>query len=264
MRQKLLMVCLAWGIATAQGPGGAPAGGGNGPGGVPVMVLPPSGKPLPKMSNGKPDLSGMWMGGIGVLPRGPRTPGGGSSQMVEPPPYKPEFLPKVLELAKNNAADPGVNCFLLGTPRVTAWPFPFKIVQSPKEVIILYEAMRTFRQIPTDGRGHSSDPENTFMGESIGHWDGDTLVVDTIGFNEKTWIVSAGSIHSQDLHVVERYSPTEDGRISYEAVAEDPKMLTRPWKVLNGFLGTAVGPDTISEYECIEGNRDVEHLFKRN
>ena len=246
----------------AQGPGRGPGPGNGGPGDIPAMVLPASGKPLPKMSNGKPDLSGMWMGGLGVLigGRGARGPG----QAPEIPPYKPEFLPKVQELAKNNAADPGVNCFLLGTPRVTAWPFPFKIVQSPKQVVILYEAMRTFRDIPTDGRSHTSDPENTFMGESIGRWEGDTLVVDTIGFNDKTWIVGAGTIHSQDLHVVERYSPTADGRIAYEAVAEDPQMLTRPWKVLDGFLGTAVGPDTISEYECIEGNRDVEHLFKRN
>ena len=223
------------------------------------MFLPPSGKPLPKMSNGKPDLSGMWMGGLGLITgRAPR----GSGQANETPPYKPEFLPKVLALAKDNAADPGVNCFLLGTPRVSAWPFPFKIVESPKEIVILYEAMRTFRDIPTDGRGHSPDPENTFMGESIGHWEGDTLVVDTLGFNAKTWIVGGGTIHSEELHVTERYSPTPDGRIRYEAVAEDPKMLTRPWKVLDGLLNPAVGPDMISEYECIEGNRDVEHLFK--
>ena len=100
------------------------------------------------------------------------------------------------------------------------------------------------------------------MGESIGRWEDNTLVVDTIGFNDKTYLVSGSSIHSQDLHVVERYSATADGRIRYEAVAEDPKMLTRPWKVLDGLLNPAVGPDTISEYECIEGNRDVEHLQK--
>ena len=228
----------------AQAPGGDPAGSGNG---IPRVILPPSGKPLPKMSNGKPDLSGMWM-----FQRGRGAEG----------PYKAEILPKVRALAKDNSADPGVNCFLLGTPRVTSYPFPFKIVQSPKEVIILYEAMRTFRDIPTDGRGHSRLPENTFMGESIGHWEGDTLVVDTVGFNDKTWLAGAGSIHSEDLHVVERYSPTADGRIHYEAVAEDPKMLTQPWKVFDGLFNAAVGGDMISEYECIEGNRDVEHLYK--
>ena len=263
MRQKLLMVCLVCGTAIAQGPGKEADPSGLGPGEVPRMSLPPSGKPLPKMSNGKPDLSGMWVGGLGLITgRLARGAGGGSGQPPEAPPYKLEFLPRVSELGKNNAADPGVNCFLLGTPRVTAWPFPFKIVQSPKEVIILYEAMRTFRDIPTDGRGHTPDPENTFMGESIGRWEGDTLVVDTVGFNDKTYLVGGGTIHSQDLHVVERYSPTADGRIRYEAIAEDPKMLTRPWKVLDGLLNPATGPDVISEYECIEGNRDVEHLLK--
>ena len=247
MTRRLLIACAACGIAMAQAPGGTPAGNGRGSGGIPRTTLPPSGKPLPKMSNGKPDLSGMW-----AYQRGRAVEG----------PYKAEVLPKVRELAKDNSADPGVNCFLLGTPRVTGYPFPFKIVQSPKETIILYEAMRTFRDIPTDGRSHSRLPENTFMGESIGHWEDDTLVVDTIGFNDKTWLAGGGSIHSEDLHVVERYSPTADGRIHYEAVAEDPKMLTQPWKVMDGVFSASIGGDMISEYECIEGNRDVEHLYK--
>ena len=250
MMQRLLIACAACAIAMAQVPGGAAAGDDN-IGGAPRTVLPtqlPSGKPLPKMSNGKPDLSGMWMFQLG--------------KNVNSGPYKSEVLPKVQALAKDNSADPGVNCFLLGTPRVTTFPFPFKIIQSPKEIIILYEAMRTFRDIPTDGRGHSRVPENTFMGESIGHWEEDTLVVDTIGFNDKTWLAGNGAIHSEDLHVVERYSPTADGRIHYEAVAEDPKMLTKPWKVVDGLLNVPVGGDLISEYECIEGNRDVEHLTK--
>lgn len=247
MTQRLLIACAACGIAMAQAPGGTPAGDGRGPGGIPRTTLPPSGKPLPKMSNGKPDLSGMW-----AFQRGRAVAG----------PYKAEVLPKVQALAKDNSADPGVNCFLLGTPRVTTYPFPFKIIQSPKETIILYEAMRTFRDIPTDGRGHSRLPENTFMGESIGHWEDDTLVVDTIGFNDKTWLAGGGSIHSEDLHVVERYTPTADGRIHYEAVAEDPKVLTQPWKVYDGLFNASIGGDMISEYECIEGNRDIEHLYK--
>jgi len=245
MTQKLWMACAVCGIAMAQAPGGGFPEDGS-PGGIPRTTLPPSGKPLPKMSNGRPDLSGMW-----AFQRGRAVEG----------PYKTEVLPKVKALAKDNSADPGVNCFLLGTPRVTTYPFPFKIIQSPKETIILYEAMRTFRDIPTDGRSHSRVPENTFMGESIGHWEDDTLVVDTIGFNDKTWL-AGGSIHSEDLHVVERYTPTADGRIHYEAVAEDPKMLTQPWKVYDGLFNASIGGDMISEYECIEGNRDVEHLYK--
>jgi hypothetical protein len=249
MTQRLLIVCAACGIAMAQAPGGAPSRNDSVIGAAPGTTLPPSNKPLPKMSNGKPNLSGMWM----FQP----------ARNVASWPYKAEILPKVRELAKDSTADPAVSCFLLGTPRVTAFGlFPFKIVQSPTETIILYEAMRTFRDIPTDGRGHSRLPDNTFMGESIGHWEGDTLVVDTIGFNDKTWLAVGGAIHSEDLHVVERYSPTADGRILYEAVAEDPKMLTQPWKVLDGSLGASPGGDLISEYECIEGNRDLEHLNK--
>jgi hypothetical protein len=249
MMQRLLIACAACGIAMAQTPGGVPSGTGSVLGAPPGTALPPSGKPLPKMSNGKPDMSGMWIFQ--------------ASGNEDSWPYKAEVLPKVRALAKDNAADPAVSCFLLGTPRVTAFGlFPFKIIQSPKETVILYEAMRTFRDIPTDGRGHSRLPDNTFMGESIGHWEQDTLVVDTIGFNDKTWLAVGGAIHSEDLHVVERYSPTRDGRIHYEAVAEDPKMLTKPWKVLDGSISASPGGDLISEYECIEGNRDIEHLTK--
>jgi hypothetical protein len=250
MTQRLLIACAACGIALAQAPGGAPQGNDIAYGAPPGTGLPPSGKPLPKMSNGKPDLSGMWI----------FQPAKNGDNIG---PYKAEILPKVRALAKDNSADPGVSCFLLGTPRVTTFgQFPFKIIQSPKETIILYEAMRTFRDIPTDGRGHSRHPDNTFMGESIGHWEENTLVVDTIGFNDKTWLAGGGSIHSEDLHVVERYSPTADGRIHYEAVAEDPKMLTQPWKVVDGLFSASPGGDMISEYECIEGNRDIEHLYK--
>jgi hypothetical protein len=254
MTQKLLMAWLLGGMAMGQAPASKdPVVKDNGPGPLPSFFVAPSGKPLPKLPNGKPDLSGMWSGASLNANRA----------KLEAPPYKPEFIAKVRELAKDNSADPGVNCFLLGTPRVTSYPFPFKIVQSPKETIILYEAMRTFRDIPTDGRNHSLDPDNTFMGESIGHWEGDTLVVDTVGFNDKTWLIGRGTFHSEDLHVVERYSATADGRIRYEAVAEDPKVFTRPWKAFDGMLNVAAGPDTISEYECIEGNRDREHLIKQ-
>jgi hypothetical protein len=154
MTHTLLVACAACGIAMAQVPGGASARNGIGSDAIPEVVLPPSGKPLPKMSNGKPDLSGMWIFRRNGGPASPR----------EKPPYKAEFLAKIQQLAKDDTADPGVNCFMLGTPRSIAYPFPLKIVQSRKETIILYEAMRTFRDIPTDGRSHSRNPENTFMG----------------------------------------------------------------------------------------------------
>ena len=120
MTQRLLIACAACGIALAQAPGGAPQGNDIAYGAPPGTGLPPSGKPLPKMSNGKPDLSGMWI----------FQPAKNGDNIG---PYKAEILPKVRALAKDNSADPGVSCFLLGTPRVTTFgQFPFKIIQSPK------------------------------------------------------------------------------------------------------------------------------------
>lgn len=229
---------------------------------VPAMKVDPNAKPLPRMSNGKPDLSGIWLGGAGLVTgRGGRGPG--AAPAVQPP-YLDSVLPKVQALAKDNEADPEVHCFMLGTPRVTTWPFPFKIIQSPKETVILYEAMRTFRDIPTDGRGHRPELDETYMGDSVGHWEGDTLVVDVTSFNDKTYIVGGGTIHSNQMHVVERYTPTTDGRIHYEAVVDDPKVLKGPWKVMDGTFNHPVGDDMISEYECLEGySRDLGRLFSK-
>ena len=155
---------------------------------------------------------------------------------LEPAPYKPEFVAKVRELANNNAADPGVNCFLLGTPR--SYPFPFKIVQSPKETIILCEAMRTFRDIPTDGRSHTPDPDNTFMGESIGRWEGDTLVVDTVGFNNKTWLVGRGTFHTEALYG----GGGDKGRRSIRAGTNQAGLMARKKNNLSFFTGPPTVP----------------------
>jgi hypothetical protein len=224
---------------------------------VPVKKVEANAKPLPLMSNGKPDLSGIWLGGVGLI-KGRGWNGDGPG---EPPPYLASVLPKVQAMANDNNADPEVHCFMLGTPRVTAWPFPFKIIQSPKEVVILYESMRIFRDIPTDGRGHRAELDETYMGDSVGHWEGKTLVVDVIGFNDKTYIAGVGTIHSNQMHVVERYTPTADGRIQYEALVEDPKVFKEPWKVLDGIFDHPVGDDMIAEYECLDGySRDLGRL----
>jgi hypothetical protein len=224
---------------------------------VPEKKVEANAKPLPLMSNGKPDLSGMWIGGGGLLTgRGWSASGPGQA-----PPYLPSLLPKLQALAKDNGSDPEVHCFMLGTPRVTGWPFPFKIIQSPKEVVILYESMRIFRDIPTDGRGHRAELDETYMGDSVGHWEGNTLVVDVTSFNDKTYIAGPGTFHSNQMHVVERYTPTADGRIHYEAVVEDPEVLTGPWKVMDGNFNHPVGDDMIAEYECLEGySRDLGRL----
>jgi len=216
------------------------------------------------MPNGKPDLSGIWFGGGGLV-TGRRGRGPGAAPPT-PPPYLDSLLPKLHALANDNEADPDVHCLMPGTPRITTWPFPFKIIQSPKEMVILYEAMRVFREIPTDGRDHPAELDETYMGNSVGHWDGDTLVVDVTGFNDKTFIIGGetGTFHSNQMHVVERYTPTTDGRIHYEATVEDPKVLKGPWKVMDGTLNHPAGDDMLSEYECLDGyNRDLGRLSSK-
>jgi hypothetical protein len=138
---------------------------------------------------------------------------------------------------------------------------PLEIVQTQKEVVILYEAFRAFRRIPlNDKLQHPDDLTPTWMGDSVGRWDGDTLVVDVTGFNDKTWLSGLGSIHTDKLHVVEKYRRNEDDTISYEATVEDPGALTKPW-VTGSVLRKPVDV-RVEEYECIENNPDNEHIQK--
>ena len=150
-----------------------------------------------------------------------------------------------------------------GVPRVTSVGlFPMQIVQTPKTIVMMYEYLNTFRIIPI-GAKHPDDLEPSFMGDSAGHWDGDTLVVDVIGFNDRTWLIGAGAFHSEALHVVERYRRTDKDTIQYEATMEDPKVLTKPWVYRTTIMlreGTR-----LREYICEENNLDrgrYEELLK--
>ena len=120
-------------------------------------------------------------------------------------------------------------CLPPGTPRIYLQPFPLQVVQTPKEIIILYEYDHTVRHIFMDGRQHPADITPTYMGHSIGKWDGDTLVVDTTGFNEKTWLDRDGHHHSDELHVVERFHRVDRDNVQIDITMEDPKALTKPW-----------------------------------
>ncbi len=142
--------------------------------------------------NSKPDLSGVW-------------------------------LPEARAGASQAANDPDANCTLSGVPRIDFGPKPFKILQSPDDVVILYEAYTTFRQIFTDGRPLPDDPQPSWMGYSVGKWEGDTLVVESVGFNDKTWLDSAGTRHSESLHVTERFRRAGRDRLEITITAEDPK-----------------------------------------
>jgi hypothetical protein len=238
---------------------------------------------IPRAADGKPDLTGVWQGGttrrgnweeansglgVGGTGRDPSAPANISPTAAqpdrEPAPYQPWAAKKVLEsFNKRGIDDPAAYCLPPGLPRMAILGlFPVQIVQTPKQIVILYEYMNAFRVIPI-GTKHSDDMIPTYLGDSVAHWEGATLVVDMIGFNDKTWLTSTGTFHSDQLHMIERYTRVSKDRINYEATMEDPKVLTKPWIVHSTMMlreGTRV-----QEYICAENNLDpgrYENLLK--
>lgn len=127
--------------------------------------------------------------------------------------------------------DPEVKCYLPGIPRATYMPYAFQILQShDSDVLMAYEYASASRVIKMGAT--EPPPVDTWMGQSTGAWDGDTLVVDTIGFNDRTWFDRAGNFHSEALHVIERFTPKTPDLLDYDAIIEDPRVFTRPWKIL--------------------------------
>jgi hypothetical protein len=210
----------------------------------------------PRNAVNQPDLQGSWQaqttasydlqdhtGSLGI------PPGMGVVQGGEIP-YKPEALAKRQENFKNRASgDPVSKCFLPGVPRANAMPFPLQIFQTGKDVAILYEFVHAYRLIPMDGSKHPDDID-FWMGDSRGHWDGDTLVVDVTNNNDQTWLDAAGDYHSDALHVVERYTRTGPDTIGYEATLEDPKVFTRPWKIAFTLYRRPEKNFQLMEYDC--------------
>jgi len=138
-------------------------------------------------------------------------------------------------------------------------PFGFQILQPPGNVVLLYEAFHSYRIIPLTSQPHASDAIRMFEGDSRGHWEGDTLVVDVTNQNEKTWFDMAGNFHSDALHVTERYGMVDFNTIKYEATLEDPKVFTQPWKIAFE-LGRNAEPNYEQmEYACVEGEKDLQH-----
>ena len=235
--------------------------------------------PVARAADGKPDLTGVWqpgstirgsweeanagngLGGTGKNPDAPVALSSTDRPAGEAAPYQPWAAKKVLESFNNrDIDDPTARCLPAGIPRLHSFGlFPLQIVQTPQQVIILYEYMNVFRVIPLNAR-HPDDAEPTYLGNSVGHWEGDTLVVDVTNFNDKTWLVGAGTFHSDQLHITERYTRVDKDQINYEAVMEDPKVLTKPWVYRSTMMlreGTRV-----TEYVCAENNLDVERYEK--
>jgi hypothetical protein len=238
---------------------------------------------VPRATDGKPDLTGVWQGGstqrgnweeanggtgVGGTGRNPNAPVILSSNDRpagrEGAPYQDWAAKKVLEAYNRRGIDdPTAQCLPGGVPRsVMLGLFPQQFVQTPKQIVILYEYMHTFRVVPIDAK-HPDDIVPSYMGNSVAHWDGDTLVVDAIGFNDKTWLSGTGTFHSDALHITERYTRVDKDRIDYEVTMEDPKVLTKPWKLTSSLMlreGTR-----LEEYICAENNLDparYEQLLK--
>ncbi|MBV9506879.1 MAG: hypothetical protein JO323_17950 [Acidobacteriia bacterium] len=226
----------------------------------------PNPKPMPRTANGKPDLSGTWQAG-GVSING--EPGAPPLHPLPPSPVRPPARQQIpyqewAEAKRKTFTvldDPTSKCLLPGVPRIVGMPMPMEIVQTPNEVVILYESFRAWRRIPlNDKLQHPDDLTPTWMGDSVGHWDGDTLVVDVTGFNDKTWLGGLGTIHTEKLHVVERYKPINYDTLLYEATVEDPGALTKPWTT--GSVLRRPIDVRVEEYECIENNPDNDHIRK--
>jgi hypothetical protein len=241
---------------------------------------------FPRTADGKPDLSGVWQAG-GISLQGPEAnivqpqtalqpaagargggargaaPGGrgGGARGGTPAPGALSMQPWAAEKSASmkNIDDPTVHCFMPGVPRIVGMPMPFEIVQTPQKVVILYEAFRAFRIIPTDGSPLVGESLPSYMGDSAGRWEGDTLVVDVKNFNGKIWGPGAMRVTSDALHVVERYTLSGD-TIAYEATIEDPKVLTQPY-IYRVTLRRP--PETrVMEYECLENNINLEHIVQ--
>jgi hypothetical protein len=244
-----LIAAICSGPLLAQEAPAAAGRGGRGPGrgdGAPTG-------PAPKNAEGKPDISGAW------APNAIRQNVDLVATGVTPP-FQP-WAEKVYTEHKTNISkeDPEARCLPPGVPRMSTTPYPFRIMQTPGLTLIVYEGgAHIWRQIFTDGRPHDKDPNPSWLGDSIGKWDGDTLVVDTIGFNGKTWLDLAGHPTSDQLHIVERYSRPIYGQLKLDITIEDPPMYTKPWNVTE--LMPLMPGDNLLEYVCAENERDVPHL----
>jgi len=248
---------------------------------TPLAGQTPAAYRAPRTADGKPDLNGIWqslsganydieahmarpamalrpgpygpvpaapvlaLGAVGAVPPGMGIVEGG------PIPYKPEALAKRKEnQEKWLERDPEVKCYLPGVPRANYMPYPFQILQSQSAIFFAYEYAGAVRNIYLKDPGPA--PVDSWMGQSVGRWEGDTLVIEASGFNDSTWFDRAGNFHSEALKVVERYTRTGPDVISYEATMEDPNTFTRPWKVSFPLYRRLEKNVQIMDFKCVE------------
>lgn len=210
---------------------------------------------VPRTADGKPDFSGVWQ----VLAaaswniedhHAEKGVPGGQGVVEGEIPYLPAALAKRNENYRTRAtADPAAKCYLPGVPRIMYMPFPFHIFQTPNHIAMTFEYVHTVRNLYIDSP-HLEGPLEFWMGDSRAKWDGDTLVVDVVHFNADTWFDAAGNHHSEELHLVERYSFIDRDHINYEVTVEDPKVFSRPWKMRLPLYRRIEPNVQILDYEC--------------
>ena len=240
-----------------------------------LLAAPVNGQPasrVTRLPDGKPNLSGIWqamntanwdledhasrpglvvaLGAVGAEPGGPGVVEGGAIP----------YLPEAKEKRKTNfeqrlTADPEIKCYLPGVPRANYMPYPFEILHSAKAIFFAYQYDGAVRNIFLKDPGPA--PADSWMGQSVGHWDGDTLVIDVTGLDERTWFDRAGNYHSDALHVVERYTPMGPDILSYEATIEDPKVFSRPWKIRMPLYRHVEKNARLMEFKCVEFVEDL-------
>ena len=227
---------------------------------------------ISRTTNGTPDLTGVWqalntanwdlqahaaergpdpgIGAVGAVAPGPGVVEGGEI------PYLPAAAAQRTQNYKDRwIADPEIKCYMPGVPRATYMPYPFQIIQGSDTIMISYEFADAVRMVYMKNPGPA--PADSWMGWSIGHWEGDTLVVDVTSQNDQTWFDRAGDFHSDALHVVERYTPLDANILMYEATLEDPKVFSRPWKISMPLYRHIEKNAQLMEFKCIPFSEDV-------
>jgi len=267
----MLLPLLAFPLSAQDGRGqggrGGQGGGRGGRGGQRGADAPKAG-PIRRLPDGTPDLTGYYSANSGGANYGLEkhdrdflTPGT-QGVVIDPPdgklPYQPWARAERIEreLPHRGYDDPTAHCFVAGVPRSMYTPSPYQILQPPGYVIFLFERM-SWRQVPLDGREHLPDNVRLWMGDSVGHWEGDTLIVDTTNLNGKPWMNEVGDVLSYAAHVVESLKPIDADTIEYKATVTDPVVFTRPWTI---GMTLRRQNDEILEIACHEDNQDLQHL----
>ena len=208
--------------------------------------------PAPKTTDGKPDFSGIWRAAEGKYLQN-------ITEDLREVPFQPWAATLFKERSDNLAKGrPTERCLPHGIPdAMMVRSGPWKIVQTPRVTLILFEEMNHYRQVFTDGRGFPKDPNPAWFGYSVGKWEGNTFVVDTTGFNDQTWLDDPGHPHTDAMHAIERFRRIDFGHLEIDITIDDPKAYTKPWTVTARF---DLLPDTELIENVCDNEKDVQHM----